>query len=167
MPRYARYASLGLSLLVIGCSSPIAPVHDLDPGSASPLASMSSAAPETRTTMPLHFIRSNECTGEDVEITGTIHLVSRTKSDGTVVGGFWYEDTRGVGLTSGIEYRVFAFDFVRLSAPAGSSVLSVRSFRMFAPGPGNNLHVHAFTLIKVGADGVARPSIDRLIMRCR
>lgn len=164
MPRPAFHATLGVSLLLVGCSMPLAPVRDADPASQGWLASSSGAA--TSRTMSLHFIRSNECTGEDVEITGSIHFVSKTQPDGGIVGHFNYQHVTGTGLTSGTEYRVSAVDQVHLSPPFPSSVHSVRSFRMIAPGPGNNLLVHVLMHITVTANGDVSASIERLTNRC-
>lgn len=164
MPRRAFHATVGISLLLVACSSPLAPVRDADPASLGPL--MASAIAATSRTLPLHFIRSNECTGEDVEITGTIHFVSKTQRDGGIVGHFNYQDVRGIGLTSGTEYRVSAVDHVHLSAPFPSSVHSVRSFRMIAPGSDDNLLVHVLMHITVTANGDVSASIERLSNRC-
>ena len=164
MPRLAFHAPVGVSLLLVGCSMPLAPVPDAGPASQGWLAASSAAA--TSRTMSLHFIRSNECTGEDVEITGTIHFVSKTQRDGGIVGHFNYQNVRGIGLTSGTEYRVSAVDHVHLSPPFPSSVHSVRSFRMIAPGSGDNLLVHALMHITVTANGDVSGSIERLSNRC-
>jgi hypothetical protein len=162
--QFSLYARIGVSLLVVACASPIAPLRDADPALLRPL--MASATEANSRTMPLHFIRSNECTGEDVEISGTIHLVSKTQGDGGIVGHFNYQHVRGVGLTSGTEYRVSAVDLVHLSPPFPSSVHSVRSFRMIAPGSDANLLVDALMHITVNANGEVRASIDELSSRC-
>jgi hypothetical protein len=164
MSRTAFRAPVGVSLLLVACSSPLAPVRDADPTSRGSLTASASAA--TSSTLALHFIRSNECTGEDVEITGVIHLVSQTQPDGSVVGHFNYQDVTGTGLTSGTQYRVTATDQVHLSAPFPSSTHSVRVFRMIAPGPGNDLLVDALTLITVTANGDFSVSIDQLTTEC-
>lgn len=62
----------------------------------------------TSETIPLHFIRSADCTGELVEISGTIHFITQTQSDGSVVGIFNYQGVTGVGLASGNRYHVSA-----------------------------------------------------------
>lgn len=164
MPRFAFHAPVGVSLLLVACSSPIAPGRDADPGSLGPL--MASAAAASSRTLPLHFIRSNECTGEDVEITGTIHFVSHTQPNGGIVGHFNYQHVTGIGLASGTEYRVSAVDHVHLSPPFPSSVHSVRSFRMIAPGPASDLLVNVLMHITVTANGDVTASVDRLSSRC-
>jgi hypothetical protein len=162
--RRALHTPLGMSLLLLACSDPITPVRDAGRAALVPL--MASASAANSRNLALHFIRSNECTGEDVEITGMIHLVSKTKSDGGIVGHFNYQGVRGIGLTSGTEYRVSAVDHVHLSAPFPSSIHSVRSFRMIAPGRAGNLHVKALTHITVTANGDVSASIEELSTDC-
>jgi hypothetical protein len=163
MPRRALHTSLGVSLLLLACSDPITPVRD--DGRASLVPLMASVAADSRR-LSLHFIRSNECTGEDVEITGTIHLVSKAEPDGGIVGHFNYQGVRAIGLTSGTEYRVSAVDHVHLSAPFPSSIHSVQSFRMIAPGQAGDLHVRALMHITVTANGDVSASIDELSTDC-
>jgi hypothetical protein len=98
----------------------------------SPAPTLGAAASHT---LSLHFIRSADCTGELVEISGTIHLVSQIKADGSVVGHFNYQDVTGVGLTSGSVYRASAVDHFRLSAPFPSSITSTRSFYLINRPP--------------------------------
>jgi hypothetical protein len=164
MSRPAFHAPVGVSLLLAACSSPLAPIRDADPASqawltASPAAAISRIE-------SFEFVRSNECTGENVKITGSIHFVSQTQPDGGIVGHFNYQHVTGTGLTSGTEYRVSAVDQVHLSPPFPSSIHSVRSFRMIAPGPGNDLLVNALMHITVTANGDVSASIEELSNRC-
>src|ERR1043165_7191967 len=76
---------------------------------------VASALGATSTDMPLYFLRSADCTGEVVEISGTLHMVNQVQADGGVIGHFNYQDVRGVGLTSGAMYRIAAVDHFRLS----------------------------------------------------
>ena len=160
----SRFAFLAPVLLVVACTGPLAPSGDADRAVAASFAAPAVAA--NSHTLPLHFIRSNECTGEDVEITGTIHLVSHTQPDGGIIGHFNYQDVTGTGLTSGTRYRVSATDQVHLSAPFPSSTHSVRSFRLIAPGPNDDVLVHALTVITVTANGDVSASIVELTTRC-
>lgn len=131
------------------------------------LLSVPAWAAATSTDIPLHAIRSNDCTGEQVELSGTIHLVSHQQSDGSVVGHFNYQGVSGVGLTSGTTYRVSAVDHLRLQAPFPSDITSVRSFRLIGQGTEENLLVDALLHITVDANGEVTASIDDLSIRCR
>jgi hypothetical protein len=140
----------GLTLLFSFC---------LSSGAASALGA-------TSMDMPLYFLRSADCTGEVVEISGTIHLVNQTQADGSLIGHFNYQNVSGVGLTSGNTYRVTAVDHVRLVAPFPSSISSVQSFRLISRGGGSNLLVTALYHITVNASGELTASIDDLNMQC-
>lgn len=129
-------------------------------------ASSVSALGATSTDMPLHFIRSGDCTGEDVEISGTIHMVNETQSDGSLIGHFNYQNVTGVGLTSGNTYRVSAVDQIRLAAPFPSDITSVNSFRLISQGSSSNLLVNVLYHITVNANGEVTISIDDLTMQC-
>jgi hypothetical protein len=116
--------------------------------------------------MPLYFIRSADCSGEDVEISGTVHLLNKTLADGSILSHFNYQNVKGVGLTSGTTYRVSAVDQVKLSAPFPTSVHSVQSFHLISAGPDGNLLVHVLYHITVNASGEVTASIDELSMQC-
>lgn len=128
--------------------------------------SVVSALGATSTDMPLHFIRSGDCTGEDVEISGTIHLVNQTQADGSLIGHFNYMDVTALGLTSGANYRVNAVDHLRLSAPFPSDITSVQTFRLISRGSGSNLLIHATYHITINANGEMTASLDNLTTQC-
>ena len=121
----------------------------------------------TSTTIPLDVIRSGDCTGEDVELSGTIHLVSQTQRDGSEVGHFNYQNVSGVGLTSGTTYRASTVDTFRLEAPFPSDIHSVRSLHLIGQGTEDNLLVKFFFHITVDANGEIRASIDDVSIQCR
>jgi hypothetical protein len=128
--------------------------------------SAASALGATSTDMPLDFLRSADCTGEIVEISGTIHMLNQVQADGSVIGHFNYLNVSGVGLTSGNTYRANAVDQFRLSAPFPSSINSVRSFLLISRGWSSNLLVTVLYHITVNANGEATTSIDDLTMQC-
>lgn len=140
----------GLTLLFALC---------LSSGAASALGA-------TSTDMPVHFLRSADCTGEEVEISGTIHMMNQIQADGSVIGHFNYQNVSGIGLTSGNAYRVSAVDHVRLSAPFPSSISSVQSFRLISQGSESNLLVSVLYHITVNASGEMTASLDNLNMQC-
>jgi len=128
--------------------------------------SVASALGATSTDLPLYFLRSADCTGEIVEITGTIHVVNQTQADGSVIGHFNYLNVSGVGLTSGNTYQTNAVDHFRLSAPFPSSINSVQSFLLISRGSSSNLLVTVLYHITVNANGEVATSIDDLTMQC-
>jgi hypothetical protein len=116
--------------------------------------------------MPVHFLRSADCTGEVVEISGTIHMMNQTQTDGSVIGHFNYQNVSGVGLTSGNTYQVSAVDTFRLSAPFPTDISSLQSFRLISRGSESNLLVTVLYHITVNANGEVIASIDDLNMQC-
>jgi hypothetical protein len=121
----------------------------------------------TSTTIPLNAIRSNDCTDEQVQLSGTIHLVSQTQRDGSIVGHFNYQGVSGVGLTSGTEYRGSTVDNLRLSEPFPSDINSVSSFHLIGRGTEENLLVNVLFHITVDANGNVTASIDEVDIQCR
>jgi hypothetical protein len=128
--------------------------------------SPASALGATSTDLPLYFLRSADCTGEIVEISGTIHMLNQIQADGSVMGHFNYLNVSGVGLTSGNTYQANAVDHVRLSAPFPSSITSVRSFLLISRGSSSNLLVTILYHVTVNANGEVTISIDDLNTQC-
>ena len=120
----------------------------------------------TSTTIPFEAIRSGDCTGEDVELSGTIHLVSQLQSDGSEVGQINYQGVSGVGLTSGTTYRASSVDHFRLGAPFPSDITSVRSVRLISPGAEDNLLVRFLFHITVNANGETTAEVREVNMEC-
>ena len=125
-----------------------------------------SALSAASTDMPLHFLRSADCTGEEVEINGTLHLLNKTQADGSVISHFNYQDVSAVGLTSGNTYRASAVDHLRLAAPFPSSISSVRNFHLISQGSNSDLLVQVLYHITVQTNGEVTASIDELQMQC-
>ena len=125
-----------------------------------------SALGATSTDLPFDFLRSADCTGEIVEISGTIHMLNQIQADGSIMGHFNYLNVSGVGLTSGNTYQANAVDHFRLSAPFPSSITSARSFLLISRGSSSNLLVTALYHITVNANGEVATSIDDLTMQC-
>ena len=121
----------------------------------------------TSTTIPLDAIRSGDCTGEDVQLSGTIHLVSQTQPDGSIVGHINYQNVSGVGLTSGTTYRASTVDTFRLEAPFPSDIHSVSSLHLIGQGTEDKLLVNVLFHITVDANGEMRASIEDVSIQCR
>jgi hypothetical protein len=121
----------------------------------------------TSTTIPLDAIRSGDCTGEDVELSGTIHLVSQLQSDGSEVGHFNFQGVSAVGLTSGTTYRASSVDNFHLAAPFPSDITSVRSLRLISRGPEDNLLVRFLFHITVNAKGEITAEVEDVSIKCK
>jgi hypothetical protein len=161
-------ALAGLTLVSLAaCADPPLPVS-VEDGASVEIVFGSAAGDRgaTSTSISLHAIRSNECNGEQVELSGVIHLVSHSLPDGSVLGHFNYQNVTGIGLSTGIQYRVSAVDQVRLEAPFPSSIQSVRHLRLLAQGPGDDVLVDAIFHITVNANGEVTAEMDELTTRC-
>ena len=130
--------------------------------SASPVSALGA----TSSDLPLYFLRSGDCTGEMVEISGTIHMVNQIQADGSAMGHFNYQDVRGIGLSTGNLYQVAAVDHIRLSAPFPSSINSVRSILLISRGSSSNLLIHVAYHITMSQDGKMTAFIEDLDIRC-
>ncbi|SRR6266498_827773 len=128
--------------------------------------SIASALGATSTDMPLYFLRSADCTGEVVEISGTLHMLNQIQADGSVMGHFNYFNVSGVGLTSGNTYQTNAVDHILLSAPFPSSITSVRSFLLISRGASSNLLIHVAYHITISENGQMTAFIEDLDMHC-
>jgi hypothetical protein len=129
-------------------------------------AATPSAQAATSTILPLHAIRSNDCTGEQIEIMGTIHLVYNEQPGGGQIGHFNYQNTSGIGLTSGDIFRVTSTDLVHLSAPFPSDITAVSTFHLISQGQGDNLLVHVLYHITVNAQGDITTEVMDLTTQC-
>jgi hypothetical protein len=132
-----------------------------------PRASAASDLQATSRRETIVFETSAECnTGEGVLISGTIHLVSQTQADGSMVSHINYENMTGVGLTSGTIYRFSGVDNVRLRAPFPSSINSVRNFHLISPGSDSNLLLTVLFHVTVNANGEVTVTIRDTRSRC-
>ena len=131
------------------------------------MAVVSNVMAATSGSIELNAIRSDDCSGEPVQLSGLIHFVSQTQRNGDVVGHFNYQAVTGLGLISGTRYHVSTIDQFRLAAPFPSSIYSVRSFRLISEGGDDNLLVRALFLITVNANGEIAMTIDELTTSCR
>lgn len=174
-----RYLSLGLissslfaTAACTGAPTPVAPearwseAISLRPAAEERRSGADRAAGAVSRILPVEFIRSNECRGEDVEFSGRIHLLFHTQADGSVIGHFNYQQVTGTGLTSGIRYHASTVDHFRLEAPFPSSIHAVRRFRLIGEGSGGNLLVQALFHITLTANGEVAVSIDELTFDC-
>ena len=130
------------------------------------MAVVSSVMAATSGSIELNAIRSNDCSGELVQLSGLIHFVSQTQQNGDIVGHFNYQAVTGLGLISGTRYHVSTIDQFHLAAPFPSSIYSVRSFRLISEGGADNLLVRSLFLITVNANGEIAVTIDELTTSC-
>jgi hypothetical protein len=96
-----------LACLVVGaCADATGPTHRSTlPGDAY----LAQVIARDNVVLPLSQVFQNSCTGEDVLVTGDLHLVTMTTAfpDGSIVDVFHtnFQGTTGLGLSTGTIYR--------------------------------------------------------------
>jgi hypothetical protein len=112
--------------------------------------------------------------GEVIDLSGTLHVLSRIGSDGN--GGlhatfhFQPMGVAGVGRTTGTKFR--GTGVTRSSQNVSGSgypivATDVNNFRIIGQGPGNNQHMHAVTHATINANGVMTADVDLFSDECR
>ena len=110
--------------------------------------------------------------GEDVFISGDIHIVVHVTLDGSggahVVEVHNPQGVAGTGLTTGAQYRgVGGSPLDESNVRVGEEHTSVRNMMLIGPGPGNNLILHANFHVTVLADGTVTAFHDNLSVTCK
>jgi len=103
-------------------------------------------------TIPWDQTFANSCTGESVEVTGSLHLLTQTvtMSNGEIRDIFHtnFSDVTGVGLTSGTAYRATSAENAPFQGvppgPPGGPWRSTHeaTLHLITPGAGANLFLH-------------------------
>jgi hypothetical protein len=110
--------------------------------------------------IPLNDIVFNPCTGEDVQLRGTIYIRTQVVEDGS--GGFHVheqsrlENVTGVGLTSGLTYTGSGSTMANFNThgPPPSTFTEVQHFRLRADKLKQTYRLHALFHVTVNARGV-------------
>jgi hypothetical protein len=115
---------------------------------------------------------ANGGVGEDVFVSGDIHIVVHVTLDGS--GGAHFEEVHnpqgvsGTGLTTGAMYRGVGGTLLDASnVQVGEEHTSVRNMMLIGQGPDNNLILHATFHVTVLADGTVTAFHDNLSVTCR
>jgi hypothetical protein len=115
---------------------------------------------------------ANGGVGEDVFLSGDIHIVFHVTLDGS--GGAHVDEIHnpqgvsGTGLTTGAMYRgVGGSPLDASNLRVGEEHTSVRNMLLIGQGPGNNLVLHANFHVTVLADGTVTSFHDNLSVDCK
>lgn len=111
--------------------------------------------------------------GENVQLSGTLHIVSRAVDDGS--GGFHVsshsnpQGVSGVGLISGDKYQGTGVtrNNVNFKPPFPSESTYVNNFRIIGQGPGNNYLVHETIHMTVNANGEVTADVVNTSVDCK
>ncbi len=146
-----RLALVVLVFAATACSDSTAPITQrAATTSGSPAADVSIV--RENESIPWVQTFANSCTGEDVEVTGTLHLSTQTVTlqTGEIRDVFHtnFHDVVGVGLTSGRKYRATsaetqAFQGVPFGPPGGPwRFAHEATLHLITPGAVSNLFLH-------------------------
>jgi hypothetical protein len=134
---------------------------------------LTSAGVTSNTIIPIPptAVLSDPCTGEQVHVTGTIHLVTVVTLDAN--GGthtemhFNVQGVSGVGLTSGTRYRGIHTEThsSNTAGPAPSEFTTRINIMLISEGGSSNLTIRdALLHVTVNANGTVTASIDHLAL---
>ncbi len=115
---------------------------------------------------------ANGGAGEDVFLSGDIHIVVHVTLDGS--GGAHFDEVHnpqgvsGFGLTTGAQYQgVGGSPLDASNVRVGEEHTSVRNMMIIGQGPDNNLVLHATFHITILADGTVTAFHDNVSLTCK
>jgi len=143
---------------------------------ASALAFMpgaASAAVVTNVQAPLNITVVSPCNGDVIAVTGSIHLLASSTSDGS--GGFHItfmdnvSQVTGVGSVSGATYHGVGGDWFSANArpPFPVELTATDVFGLISTGSAPNFVVTDTLHITLNADGTLTANVARLSITCR
>lgn len=125
------------------------------------------------TQLPVSFTFFNLCTGEDVAVSGTAHIVSTSTATDNNLSGTLHSNltASGIGLTSGLEYR----ESVVANFPLETSLINGQAVQTFvgritivAPGARNNQTSPIFMHTTMNANGeITSLEVEVPTVECR
>lgn len=123
--------------------------------------------------IPYDWTTTNPCTGEDIHISGNIHMINTKTIDAS--GGVHMimhqndQDVSGVGLTSGDKYQVQGgehIEFISQDGTAGTYKGTV-TMKLISKGSGDNFILHKVIHATIDADGIMTITFDKDITKCQ
>jgi hypothetical protein len=116
-------------------------------------------------------VYDNPCVGEQVALSGTLHLILNVTTDSS--GGYhfvskWNASYTGTGLTSGATYTASESKQESWSAsqlPASHTTTSV--IKLVTKGGAQNAYLYTTTTTTIDANGVATVTVDGVSIDCR
>lgn len=116
---------------------------------------------------------ANGGAGEDVLLTGSLHILSSFTINGNIVRGkshFQPQGISGTGLSTGDKYQatgVTQDDFKGSFINGQFQQSFINNFRIIGQGPGNNYLVHTNFHVTVNANGVLTTVVDNFSADCK
>ena len=116
---------------------------------------------------------ANGGAGENVELTGTFHILIHTTVNGnnfTTKYHFQPQGISGVGQTTGIKYQGSGVTQEEIKGSLKNEKFIdtyINNFNVVGQGAGNNYVVHSNTHITINANGKTTASVDNLTSDCK
>lgn len=115
----------------------------------------------------------NQCNGDTVTFSGTMHVVNTMTTDAS--GGTHlkthsnYQDVTGTGVPSGIEYRVRTVSNEVVNDDDGpqSNATVISTVKLISPGPAINYFLRIVMHITVNANGETTSTVQEAGFECR
>ena len=139
-----------------------------------PLQQQAYAAAQTSTTVvkiPVDFNLFIPCAGEEVRLTGKLHLLIHVTLDNA--GGFHSnlranpQGITGTGLTTGDKYQSTGASNTQFNTKVGNEETFVFIFNFIGQGNGNKLMVHVTHHVTVNANGIVTAIVDNFRVECK
>jgi hypothetical protein len=113
----------------------------------------------------------NECTGEDVQFTGTVHGVLHLSPNGDgsyrLVATTNAAGVKGVGLTTGVRYVGVGNENYSTHLVPGSEATVVGTYRVIGRGAADDYFVMGVSRVRLELDGTLTALRQRLSIGCR
>jgi hypothetical protein len=128
----------------------------------------------TNDTMPISAFVGSPCTGEAIDITGDLHVITHTTISES--GGFHftshlnYQGVSGIGRTSGTTYRATDAGSSTFNGSGDVSSANVITneftFELISQGPDDNFRIKGLFHTTVDANGQTTSEVTRLEGDC-
>ena len=172
MQRRALLLPLAAVLLAACQDAPTAPPapEGLRPNFAAAIAFT------TNEFIPIEIIAFVPCAnggaGEDVQLSGTLHIVDHvTLSENGVHAKIHFQPQgiSGVGLTTGDSYQATGVTQEQFSSNLGATFTTtfVNNFKIIGAGPDNNFLLHENVHVTIAPDGTVTTEVDNFSVECR
>jgi hypothetical protein len=167
-----------VAVLFVGCSqsslpttSSSLPSATSSSGNGTSTVTLASVVSNIIIPIPANTVIFNKCTGEDVQVSGTIHLVTAVTVDAS--GGthtemhFNVQGVGGVGLITGARYRGIHTEThnSNSSGEGASELTTVIDIKLISEGASSNLTIRdALIHTTVNANGTVTATIDNVTL---
>ena len=113
----------------------------------------------------------NECTGEDVQFTGTVHGVLHLSPNGDgsyrLVATTNAAGVKGVGLTTGVRYVGVGNESYSTDLAPGSEATVVSTYRVIGRGAADDYFAMGVSRVRLEVDGSLTTLRQRVSIVCR